>query len=195
MKTTTLPLDAGARKRELILDAAIPVFGRFGFKKTSIDDLAEAAEISKQGLYLHFPGKEALFVAAMQKYLDDGLGLVRQALAEPGASLFTRLLGAMDAWFGRHYATFVPASLDVIETGNRMSGAQVDKSKAMFRAALAKALADSTEFQGTANVCSPKEIAEVLFLCGLTWKEGHVSRADFMKKIALCIRTCCQLER
>jgi hypothetical protein len=34
---------AGSPKRELILDAAIPVFGRFGFKKTSIDDLAEAA--------------------------------------------------------------------------------------------------------------------------------------------------------
>ena len=195
MRATTLRLDGSARKRELILDAAIPVFGRFGFKKTSVDDLAEAADISKQGLYLYFPGKEALFLAAMQKYLDDGLDLVRRALADPEASLFKRLMGAMDAWFGRHYATFAPGSFDVIEAGNRMSGAQVEKYAAVFRATLAKALAESPDFEQSTNACSPKEIAEVLFLCGLTWKEGHASRADFMKKIALCIRASCQLER
>src|SRR5258708_6095456 len=118
--------EAGPAKKILILNAAIPVFGRFGFKKTSVDDLAKAANISKQGLYLHFSGKEELFVAAMQKYLDDGLilvqqELVQQELARPDAPLFQRLMGAMDAWFGRHLATFTRESFDVIEAGNHLS--------------------------------------------------------------------------
>ena len=55
-------------KKELILNAAIRVFGKSGFKKTSIEDLADAADISKQGLYLHFSSKEEIFQAAIQKY-------------------------------------------------------------------------------------------------------------------------------
>ena len=183
---------AGAQRREQILDAAIPVFGRFGFKKTSVDDLAEAAGISKQGLYLHFSSKEEVFLAAMQKYLDDGLRLVQEELTRTDASLYQRLLGAMDAWFGRHLATFTPASFDVIATGNRLSGEQVTAYKSAFQAKLRKALADSPEFRRAKNVCTPKEIAQALFQCGLTWKEGQQSRADFMKKIGVCIRACCQ---
>ncbi len=181
-------------RRALILDAAITVFGRFGFSKTSLEDLAAAAQISKQGLYLHFPSKDALFMAAMQKYLDDGLALVEVELTRPATLLFKQLLGAMDAWFGRHLATFSPAPFDVIEEGNHLSGNRVEEYKAAFQARLAKALAESPQFQRATNVCTPKEIAQVLFLCGLTWKEGHASRADFMKKIAVCIRACCQLE-
>jgi TetR/AcrR family transcriptional regulator, regulator of autoinduction and epiphytic fitness len=187
-------LDVSSTRRDLILNAAICVFGRFGFKKTSVEDLAAAAQISKQGLYLHFPSKEAVFMAAMQKYLDDGLALVQEELTQPGVPLFKQLLGAMDAWFGRHLVTFSPAAFDVIEAGNHLSGNQVEEYKAAFQARLTKALADSTRFERATNVCTPKEIAQVLFLCGLTWKDGHASRADFMKKMAVCVRACCQVE-
>ena len=186
--------ETGSFRKILILDAAIPVFGRFGFRKTSVDDLAAAAQISRQGLYLHFASKEEIFLAAMRKYLDDGLELVQQELARPERSLFDRLLGAMDAWFGRHLVTFNADSFDVIETGNRLSGSQVEEYKSAFQGRLTKALAECAEFKRSRNLCTPKEISQVLFLCGLTWKEGHASRADFLKKIGLCIRACCQVE-
>jgi AcrR family transcriptional regulator len=181
-------------RRDLILNAAIAVFGRFGFRKTSVEDLAAAAQISKQGLYLHFPSKEAVFTAALQKYLDDCLLSVQEELTRADTPLFKRLLAAMDAWFGRHFVTFLPASFDVIEAGNHLSGNRVEEYKTAFQARLAKALTDSTEFARTGNVCTPKEISQVLFLCGLTWKDGHASRADFMKKIAVCVRACCQVD-
>jgi AcrR family transcriptional regulator len=190
----TQALESSTPRRDLILNAAITVFGRFGFKKTSVDDLAAAAQISKPGLYLHFPSKEAVFVAAMQKYLDDGLALVHEELTRPDTSLFKQLLGAMDAWFGRHLATFSPASFDVIEAGNHLSGNRVEEYKAAFQARLARALSDSSEFAPARNICTPKEISQVLFLCGLTWKGGQASRADFVKKMAVCIRACCQIE-
>jgi AcrR family transcriptional regulator len=184
----------GSQKREAVLDSAIGVFGRFGFKKTSVDDLAKAAGLSKQGLYLHFASKEEIFLAAIQKYLEDGLRRVREELARPDVSLADRLEGAMNAWFGRHLATFAPQSFDVIEAGDRLSPDGIDKHKSAFRAELAKAIANSREFKKT-NMCTPQEIAQVLFQFGLTWKEEQPSRTEFMKKVALCIRACCQTER
>jgi AcrR family transcriptional regulator len=184
----------GSQKREAFLDSAIGVFARFGFKRTSVEDLAQAAELSKQGLYLHFASKEEIYLAAMQKYVDDGLRMVREELARPDASLSDRLEGAMDAWFGRALATFNPRFLDLREALYRLSPDRIDKPNAAFLAELAKAIANSREFKKT-NMCTPQEIAQVLFQFGLTWKEGQKSRAEFMKTVALCIRACCQTER
>ena len=130
----------------------------------------------------------------MQKYLDDGLQLVEQELSRPDAVLFNRLMGAMDAWFGRHMVTFTSASFDVIEAGNHLSGDRVEEYKSAFQMMLAKALADSPEFRKAKNICTAEEIAKVLFQFGLTWKEGHPSRAEFMNRVGLCIRACCQIK-
>ncbi|HEY2070822.1 MAG TPA: TetR/AcrR family transcriptional regulator [Rhizomicrobium sp.] len=186
-------VQANSPRRDEILDAAIQVFGRYGFRKTSVEDLASAAQISKQGLYLHFASKEEIFVAAMRRYLDDGLAQVRAHLARKDAGLYDRLMGAMDAWFGRHLATYTPEALDVIEAGKRLSAEMKDEYSATFQSALAKALSESVEFKRAKNICSPKEVAQVLYLMGVAWKEGHPTRDDFAKKISICIRACCQV--
>jgi AcrR family transcriptional regulator len=187
-------LETGTQRREQILDAAVGVFGKFGFKKTSVDDLAGAAGISKQGLYLHFSSKEEVFLAGLQKYLDDGLSLVQQELIRPDSTLFDRLVGAMDAWFGRHLAFFTPESFDVIEASKVLAADRLKEYESALQAKLTKALAGSAEFKATKNVCTPKEVTEVLLRCGLTWKHGCQSRTEFMEEMKLCIRACCQLE-
>ena len=40
--------------------AATATFLRYGFKKTSMDDVAQAAGVSRQGLYLYFETKDVL---------------------------------------------------------------------------------------------------------------------------------------
>jgi TetR/AcrR family transcriptional regulator, transcriptional repressor of aconitase len=49
-----------ARKRE-ILDAALYCFLQFGYSKTSMDDIAKQAKLSRPLLYLKFKNKEDLF--------------------------------------------------------------------------------------------------------------------------------------
>jgi TetR/AcrR family transcriptional regulator, regulator of autoinduction and epiphytic fitness len=188
-------LETGGQRRGQILDAAVGVFGKFGFKKTSVDDLAAAAGISKQGLYLHFSSKEEVFLAGLQKYLDDCLSQVRQELTKPGSSLLDRLTKAMDAWFGRLLVTFTPESFDVIEASKLLAGDRLEEYESTLQGMLAKALAESAEFRKAKNVCTPKEVTEVLLRCGLSWKHGCLSRAQFMEEMKLCIRACCQLER
>lgn len=54
-------------KEKLILDAARVLFFQYGFKKTSIDEIAEAAGIGKGTVYNYFKNKEDLFIQCSEK--------------------------------------------------------------------------------------------------------------------------------
>ena len=187
--------DSSVQRRDLILSAAIKVFGKYGFRKVSVEHLAEAAKISKQGLYLYFSSKQEVFLAAIQRYLDEGLVLVQAELDQPGRPLLERLTGAMDAWFGRHLITFSKDSLDVIEAGKAIGGKEVSQYKKTFQTKLAKAISESPEYHKQKNVCTPNEISKVLYTCGLTWKEGDTSQPEFIRTVSLCVRACCQIQK
>jgi TetR/AcrR family transcriptional regulator of autoinduction and epiphytic fitness len=49
------------RKREDIIKAAIEEFDTHGFQKTSMDQIAKTANVSKRTVYNHFPSKDMLF--------------------------------------------------------------------------------------------------------------------------------------
>jgi len=76
-----------------LLEAAAALFARWGFDKTSVDDIAREAGISKGGVYLEFPTKEALFKAVVHRefarYAEDWL---RRFEADPGAWSFARMV-------------------------------------------------------------------------------------------------------
>ena len=190
-----LTVGTGSGRKGEVLRAAIACFGRYGFRKTSMDDIAEAAGISKQGLYLHFDSKEHIFASAIDTYLEDGLELVDAALQQSGATLYERLLAAMDAWFGRHITTFTRDSFDIVEMGRRKPDRRVETYKAAFQARLTRAIVSSPEFKTSKNVCTAREIAQVLFDFGLSWKDYCPDKATFMTKVGSCIRACCQLDR
>ncbi|MBV8587264.1 MAG: TetR/AcrR family transcriptional regulator [Verrucomicrobia bacterium] len=56
-------------RRQRLLDSASALFVRWGFDKTSVDDIARAAGISKGAVYLEFPNKDALFKATLHREL------------------------------------------------------------------------------------------------------------------------------
>lgn len=59
--------------RDRILDAAMTVFRRHGFRRSSIEETAEAAGLTRQALYHHFKSKEALFRAVIERVHDGAL--------------------------------------------------------------------------------------------------------------------------
>jgi AcrR family transcriptional regulator len=56
-------------RRERLLESASALFVRWGFAKTSVEDIARAAGISKGAVYLEFPNKDALFKATLHREL------------------------------------------------------------------------------------------------------------------------------
>lgn len=65
-----------------------------------MDDLAGAAGISRQGLYLHFATKEALFKDAVLRLVSMMSEAAHAALAYDSVDIETRLLNAFDALHG-----------------------------------------------------------------------------------------------
>ncbi len=59
-------LPASAR-REQILDVAVQVFARNGFHNTSMNDVADAAGVTKPVLYQHFDSKQDLYLALLDE--------------------------------------------------------------------------------------------------------------------------------
>lgn len=56
--------------RSNILDVARTIFSKFGFKKTTLDDIAQAVNKGKSSLYYYFKSKDELFEAVVEKEAD-----------------------------------------------------------------------------------------------------------------------------
>jgi len=64
-------------KRDLILDAALDVFSQHGFRGATIDQIAEAAGMSKPNLLYYFRSKEAIYEELIHGLLDVWLAPLR----------------------------------------------------------------------------------------------------------------------
>lgn len=83
-------------KRDLILTSALGVFGRYGYKRTSMDLIAQAAGVSRAALYQHFANKEQVFRAVVGRMLDD-LILAAETEVETAETVADKLYGALAA--------------------------------------------------------------------------------------------------
>jgi AcrR family transcriptional regulator len=78
---------AAGRQRRLarILDAAEQGFAAHGFAKTTVDEIAAAARVSKGLVYDHYPSKEALLAAVWERLVDAWTAEVRKTKLADGA--------------------------------------------------------------------------------------------------------------
>jgi TetR/AcrR family transcriptional regulator, repressor for uid operon len=67
--------------KEKIVNAALMTFSKYGYDRTRMDDVAEAAKVSKGRLYLYFKNKEELFYAISERNIAE--------LKEQLSTLFT----------------------------------------------------------------------------------------------------------
>src|SRR6516165_7036461 len=58
------------QRHQRILDAATQVFSTKGYHATLVDEIAAEAETSKGGIYFHFPNKQAIFLALLDRLAD-----------------------------------------------------------------------------------------------------------------------------
>ncbi|MCF8359556.1 MAG: TetR/AcrR family transcriptional regulator [Prolixibacteraceae bacterium] len=56
--------------REAILEIAQDIFSKYGYKKTTLDDIANAVRKGKSSLYYYFNSKEDLFQAVISKEVE-----------------------------------------------------------------------------------------------------------------------------
>jgi TetR/AcrR family transcriptional regulator, mexJK operon transcriptional repressor len=74
------PLGGSEQKRAAIVRAALHLFTRDGFARTSVDAIAAEAGVSKRTVYNHYGDKESLFLSVISDTYDSMIGLVEQII-------------------------------------------------------------------------------------------------------------------
>jgi AcrR family transcriptional regulator len=69
-------------KKKEILDAAASCFARFGYEKTTLDDIGELVGMNKVSLYYYFKNKEALFKEMLQRESEDYINRMKLKIKE-----------------------------------------------------------------------------------------------------------------
>ena len=68
--------------RAIIVDAARDVFARYGYKKTTLDDIASSIYKAKSSLYYYFGSKEEVFQAVVESEIEHARKTIRKAVNE-----------------------------------------------------------------------------------------------------------------
>ena len=112
------------RSRRAVLDAALRLFSRQGYRATTMREIADKAKVSTGNVYHHFPDKEAIFLALIDEYLE---------LAKTRRFPFMRAL---------YEATRFPDNIEQL-------GFAAQESVRRYRDYLALVYVDVIEFEGT----------------------------------------------
>ena len=73
--------ESQVQTRQRLLDAATEVFSRRGFHAASVEEVAETAGFSKGAVYSNFSSKEELFLALLDRHLEQELHAVTSLFA------------------------------------------------------------------------------------------------------------------
>jgi TetR/AcrR family transcriptional regulator, fatty acid metabolism regulator protein len=106
MQPVTAPRSLKEKQRqereELILQAAEEVLAEKGYYETSIDEIAARVGIAKGTVYLHFPGKEDLVVAILQRNARAVVELVEATVASARSNR-EKLEAVLQVVYGRFF--------------------------------------------------------------------------------------------
>jgi AcrR family transcriptional regulator len=180
-------------KRAAILAAALKLFGQYGFRRTSIDDIAREAGIAKGTVYLYVETKEALFRTLAQSLIDRMMDTARQAASADG-TLTDRLLAVLDAKFGFFYDLLrgSPHVADLLDSKGRICADLFAESDAAYTRILTKVVADAVrrgEIAPKQVDLSAGEVADLLMSGAHGIAAPEVSDGALLrKKLAALVR-------
>ncbi|MCL4250618.1 MAG: TetR/AcrR family transcriptional regulator [Anaerolineae bacterium] len=100
--------------RGRILDAALDIFARKGYHDASVDEIVDASGSSKGSVYFHFPNKQRLFLALVDKFADVLERNVHESVAKEAAGI-GRVRLALEAVMGTFGKYRAPAKVLLVQ--------------------------------------------------------------------------------
>lgn len=118
---------------EKIVTEAGKVFLRYGFRRTTMGDLAKAAQMSRPAFYLIFPSKEEVFLAVVKRFIAQNLEEIRRGIPR-FKTAEQKLAFAFDVWFVRPFEMIQasPDASDILETGSEIACGEMKQAKTEF---------------------------------------------------------------
>ncbi len=140
MTQSTTTMQGLNERQDAILTAAYKAFATYGFRRTSMDDIARGAGLSRTALYLHYRSKEDIFVRLVQHYFDQAESDMTTALARPGQTVEQALMAAFIAKDGMLMETVLttPHGAELLEAGLTAAGDLSATGEARLAAVLSR---------------------------------------------------------
>jgi TetR/AcrR family transcriptional regulator of autoinduction and epiphytic fitness len=171
-------------KKSRILAAARSVFLTYGFKRVNMNDIAQAAGVSRPALYVLFRNKEEIFIAAYLRWVDETIAQVEAAMART-ASPRDKLARAFDIWAVGPFE-MTRASLAAEELVNcdfAFAQAARDHGNATFEATIAPVVATLNKTLPAGSRIAAGRIAHVLASAVRGFKQSAATPDDMRRLI------------
>jgi AcrR family transcriptional regulator len=171
-------------KKGRILGAARSVFLSYGFKRVNMNDIAEAAGVSRPALYVLFKNKEEIFIAAYLRWVDETIAQVEAAMAG-AASPKDKLARAFEIWAVAPFemTRASPAAEELVDCNFAFARAAREQGYATFEATIAPVAANLSETLPAASRVAPGRIAHVLVGAVRGFKQTAATPDDFRRLI------------
>lgn len=189
--------DIQVPRHEAICAAAARVVYQYGYRKASMEAIAEAAGVSRQTLYLQFRNKETLFRAALEHVTAQMLLAVRAIAARPEKSTARTLLAIFETLCRDTLEQASRANrVELLEVARAQEGALIVRFEKALQAVVAEVLAESPVMPAwQRDGFTARELAAHLLDVSSGIKSSAESLQDYRARMSLAVRIACRGER
>ncbi|MDU9002614.1 TetR/AcrR family transcriptional regulator [Sedimentitalea todarodis] len=157
--------DATDSRQDAILQSALRVFATYGFRKTSMNDIANGAGMSRPAVYQHYKNKDEIFRRLTQIYYDqaaDALATVFSAHRPVTETLHH----AFDAQVGDMVEALLasPHGMELLDTGERTAADIKQTGEDRLRVLYADWLKQQAEHGRIDLPDTPEQVADVILV-------------------------------
>ena len=174
------PAGGETDRRRVVLESALETFSRFGYRKTSMDDVAKAAHISRPGLYFLFESKAALFREAVTHALDRDLGVIAQQLGDSNLPLAERLIAAFDRWAGSYIGPLTGEVPGISDADPALFGSILDEAPRQFEELVRMAISRTHPADGAART-------RTLISASIGIKHQVAARVAYLERLEVAV--------
>jgi AcrR family transcriptional regulator len=179
-------------KRAAILDAAMKLFSQYGYRRTSIDDIARKAEIAKGTVYLSFKSKEEIFRALCESLIERTEAAVKVA-RETAGPIDERLIAMLEAKFGFFFETVYRSAhaAELIDSKNRLSADLFAQSGRRYMKVLREMIEEATgagELELSRMKLDANDLAEMLVAAAHGIESNATSPARYHRRLREIVR-------
>jgi AcrR family transcriptional regulator len=177
-------------KRARVLEGAMRVFLNYGFSRTTMDDIARAADMSRPALYLLFRNKTDIFRAIASSMLAQSTETTRAEL-EGDRPFAERMMAAIDKSFiaMMRLVSGSAHGAELLDIKNSLACDIAASWRADMRTSIARAIEREARRVGVdlpSQGLSAEGVANLL-LDGLEGIKSRISAPDEQREAARCL--------
>ena len=150
-------------KRQRIVSAALAVFFKYGYQRVSMNEIAEAAGISRPGLYLYFSSKEEVFRAAILQFADSLIEEISKGLPSQ-KTIEEKVRYAFEVWIVQRFDLTLnsPEAKEISDSSYEFAQEALDQSYEKLESVLASILKGYVKSSGNKKMLSAEKMAHIL---------------------------------